>query len=649
MIASCLFYIFDTVFSSNLTSRYSSLPLTLENNVTNHCLNQETSVQNQSYSNNIFGDDSKFTEFKNEATSAGYYDAARDMEHEIISVSSSDNENFTESADNLHRSGRENKNGFLRKNRYRPYATHGRQHDSQRTFSENRDTERSSVSLTPSGSNYIEKQTDLGINTYESGCWNRSPNKHGVISDNETTSETSIKTEVDDRSIPIHSYSDYIENPKESSCKKIPRLSELQVETTNESFEFKLILKKREYLKRNINTKGKSYAMFMDTNEDICFADIQAFISGDFYIDPRASLTDLRPFLEILDSVAEKEEKFWNRPENTRMMNNLKEKMLACISKINFCNDDSPILTFYTGLIHIKHFIRNLICHDINLVKNSCLWILLLKFVHSLSIIPIKNIYMNSRSYVGTSYLKYIDFEAYDGNTHVNYLIKKQYEIFDAIARHVFLKTKIFPESIFMLDYIKNSLWFCNKDIHVALGKYIGLCRVITDCILRLDPRVICMYILRISEQKSIDWNSINFRPSISAFLINLFSGSINNGDNNLIRDFKIIYKAIILGYVDFFRQEALQQEFQSSKNASFLKILDFEIRKFLKKLEIKRLLFGCTAVKHLENICEAFCVLFNYYIKIGLNNQAYSERYMKRSLVICEKKIIFLNIKLDS
>ncbi|TBU07163.1 hypothetical protein CWI36_0316p0010, partial [Hamiltosporidium magnivora] len=235
---------------------------------------------------------------------------------------------------------------------------------------------------------------------------------------------------------------------------------------------------------------------------------------------------------------------------------------------------------------------------------------------------------------------KYIDFEAYDGNTYVFYLIKKQYEIFDAIARHVFLKTKIFPESIFMLDYIKNSLWFCNKDIHVALGKYIGLCRVITDCILRLDPRVICMYILRISEQKSIDWNSINFRPSISAFLINLFSGSINNGDNNPIRDFKIIYKALIL---------ALQQEFQSGKNASFLKILDFEIRKFLKKLEIKRLLFGCTAVKHLENICEAFCVLFNYYIKIGLNNQAYSERYMKRSLVICEKKIIFLNIKLDS
>ncbi|TBT98997.1 hypothetical protein CWI36_2141p0010, partial [Hamiltosporidium magnivora] len=483
MIAFCLFYIFDTVFSSNLTSRYSSLPIKLENNVTNHCLNQETSVQNQSYSNNIFGDDQKFTEFKNEANSVGYYDAARDIKHEIISVSSSDNEHFTESADNLHKSGRENKNGFLRKKRYRLYATHGRQHDSQRTFSENRDTERSSVFLTPSGSNYIEKQTDLGINTYESGCWNRSPNKHGVISDNKTTSETSIKSEVDDRSIPIHSYSDYIENSKESSCKKIPRMSELQLETTNESFEFKYILKKREYFKRNINTKGKSYAV--------------------------ASLNDLRPFLEILDSVAEKEERFWNRPENTRMMNNLKDKMLACISKINFCNEDSSILTFYTGLIHIKHFIRNLICHDINLVKNSCLWILLLKFVHSLSIIPIKNIYMNSKSFVGTRSSKYIDFEAYDGNTYVFYLIKKQYEIFDAIARHVFLKTKIFPESIFMLDYIKNSLWFCNKDIHVALGKYIGLCRVITDCILRLDPRVICMYILRISEQKSIDWNSI--------------------------------------------------------------------------------------------------------------------------------------------
>ncbi|TBU04588.1 hypothetical protein CWI37_0115p0010 [Hamiltosporidium tvaerminnensis] len=57
-------------------------------------------------------------------------------------------------------------------------------------------------------------------------------------------------------------------------------------------------------------------SVFSGLKEDLCFADIQTFVSGDLYIDSNNIQKDLKQFPDSIDSVAEKENFFWMDLEN---------------------------------------------------------------------------------------------------------------------------------------------------------------------------------------------------------------------------------------------------------------------------------------------------------------------------------------------
>ncbi|TBU20836.1 hypothetical protein CWI38_0018p0080 [Hamiltosporidium tvaerminnensis] len=97
-----------------------------------------------------------------------------------------------------------------------------------------------------------------------------------------------------------------------------------------------------------------------------------------------------------------------------------------------------------------------------------------------------------------------------------------------------------------------------------------------------MNPDIIRLFVSRIGGQKSIDWIGKNFLSSISVFPKIILSISFTN-DKNVTRDFKIFFKAIILGHIDFFKCEALQLEFIYNKNHTLLEGFDFEIKKLTK------------------------------------------------------------------
>ncbi|TBU05058.1 hypothetical protein CWI37_0054p0020 [Hamiltosporidium tvaerminnensis] len=97
-----------------------------------------------------------------------------------------------------------------------------------------------------------------------------------------------------------------------------------------------------------------------------------------------------------------------------------------------------------------------------------------------------------------------------------------------------------------------------------------------------MNPDIIRLFVSRIRGQKSIDWIGKNFLSSISVFPKIILSISFTN-DKNVTRDFKIFFKAIILGHIDFFKCEASQLEFIYNKNHTLLEGFDFEIKKLTK------------------------------------------------------------------
>ncbi|TBU01470.1 hypothetical protein CWI37_0702p0010, partial [Hamiltosporidium tvaerminnensis] len=392
------------------------------------------------------------------------------------------------------------------------------------------------------------------------------------------------------------------------------------------------------------NTKGKSYAVLNESRKELFSSDIQTFISGDFYIDANYLQTDPTPFFDLIDSVAEKEETFWHKSGNPGILRNIGENMLECVEKINLYNDNSPIFTYYPGLIHIKHFIKNIILNDINLVKNSCLWIFLLKFVQSLSMFPLKNKHLNQISSGKNCCPKYSEYDAYNGDNYIFTLIRSQYELFDTMARHIFKKTEIFPESTQMLDFINKSLYFSNKDIHISLGKPIGYIRVIRDCMLRMSPNTISIFILQMEKQKLINLNGGEFRSKISKFFWNITHEANILNDESIV-DFQIIYKRIVLAYIDFFKHEALQIKFSKSKNFCYLENINSTFYNLFEPYYIEKLLINQLNFKSWSQTAEALCVLFNFFIKCGWNSQAYTESYEIQAFSECNKRLEYIQL----
>ncbi|TBU20959.1 hypothetical protein CWI38_0007p0100 [Hamiltosporidium tvaerminnensis] len=339
---------------------------------------------------------------------------------------------------------------------------------------------------------------------------------------------------------------------------------------------------KEKYLEFIIDTKGKTYTLFNDSEDNmIGFTDIRTFITSDFYINIDLMQENLTYYFIFINNVAKNEQKYWEKLEDeTDKLRQLTDEIINCIEKLNF-------------------------------FKNSCLWIILLKFVQSLSYIPVNEIYKKNRFGESESTLseEYKTFNIYEGDEKILDDIKKSYETFDVIAKYIFLRTKIFSESTQMLNFIGKCLKFNNMDFHISLGINLDLDRVITDSIFRLSPDVIKLFVLQIEKQNFLDLDDEEFLPSVSFFFECIFEGLVDLKSED-ITDFKHICKGIILAYLDFFENEAQQSDFSDCKNITFLRLYD------LKDTDPKYI-----ELTKMMKFAEALCVFYNYYIKVGLNN----------------------------
>ncbi|TBU20843.1 hypothetical protein CWI38_0017p0040 [Hamiltosporidium tvaerminnensis] len=564
-------------------------------------------------------------------------DAQYEIKKEILSESfSNSEEKYLEgNAKDFHNLGNKVQKNKKQMLRYHPYKKRSISVDLSRNYSSETDTH--------FYCNKVEKQRTSDIDKHQAGLEfrNDTSDEHYNSTEQRKTPDFFLKSEVVDP-LYIDSDSDTKSFLESSSTIDISKIAKLKLEIATESLEHKLDLLKKQYQEKIINTKGKSYAVLNESRKELFSSDIQTFISGDFYIDANYLQKDPTPFFDLIDSVAGKEENFWHKSGNPGILRNTGENMLECVEKINLCNDDSPIFTYYPGLIHIKHFIKNIILNDINLVKNSCLWIFLLKFVQSLSMFPLKNKNLNPISSGKNCCLQYNEYDAYNGDKYIFTLIRSQYELFDTMARHIFKKTEIFPGSTHMLDFINKSLYFNNKDIHISLGKHIGYIRVITDCILRMSPNTISIFILQMEKQKLINLNGGEFRSEISTFFWNI-SHEANILNDESIVDFQIIYKRIVLAYIDFFKHEALQVEFSKSKNARYSEHINFTLFNLFKPYCIEKLLINELNFKFWMQTAEALCVLFNFFLKCELNPQAYTDSYGIQAFVECNKRLKFI------
>ncbi|TBU20842.1 hypothetical protein CWI38_0017p0030 [Hamiltosporidium tvaerminnensis] len=140
--------------------------------------------------------------------------------------------------------------------------------------------------------------------------------------------------------------------------------------------------------------------------------------------------------LELIKYVNQNEKLFWKNSGFSELsdIKNLKDKLLDRIGKFNFCKHSSLFLTYFPGLIHMNFFVENLIKEDINLVKNACLWILLLKYVESLTFISIKDLNTSGICHETYDDIEYEGFEIYTGNKIILCKMKELYETFEAIA-----------------------------------------------------------------------------------------------------------------------------------------------------------------------------------------------------------------------
>ncbi|TBU20838.1 hypothetical protein CWI38_0018p0100 [Hamiltosporidium tvaerminnensis] len=572
------------------------LSIKIEDNLTNYTFNSELSAQDQRYSNNVFVKEESTIELHKEAADNDHDDTC-DIKQETIAASFSTNDLLAKNSNNFNKTGSRIKKSYFKKNPHYTYGSHKR-NKLYRSYPKNYDTGRSSVSSTRCDSYDCERLEALKINKLEPCCWDRYSEEQDDGFKKRKIPANLSNAEVEDKSTLIRSYSDFMEDINSSPFKKRTRMSKSQPESTKKTLKLKLGPPPTGYFKEMINTKRRSYAVFSDSKEDLCYTDIQTFISGDFYIDANRIHKDPTPFINLIDSVAEKEKNFWDKFEKYDILCHLSGNMVAYIEKVNLCDDDSPLFVYYSGLIHFKHFLRNIIAHNINLVKNSCLWTLLLKYVQFLSIIPIKNEHRNTS--VKTCYSQYEDYDMYGGNRNIFH------------------------------------------------DMYIGFSRVISDCILRIYPDEIIIFLRQIQKQSFFDLNCKEYFRALSSFLRNMCSSSTCN-DYKDICEFKIFYKKIILAYIDFLKYDAPQSESFYDEDGALRKSVS-DVKIYFESSDIEKIASNCVDLTRMMKFSEALCVIFNHYIKVGLNDQAYSDVCINMSALLCKKRMenIYTNSEID-
>ncbi|TBU07158.1 hypothetical protein CWI36_0317p0040 [Hamiltosporidium magnivora] len=451
----------------------------------------------------------------------------------------------------------------------------------------------------------------------------------------------------------IKSNLDIDNNPEELIDIYNPKLPVSKLELIKEGLKNELDKVKQECLTKVINTKNKSYVMFIDSSElEVGLRDIITFIKADYDINAMYVLEDTKFFLELIKYVDQNEKLFWKNSGFSELsdIEKIKHKLIDSIGKFNFCKHDSPFLTYFPGLIHMKLFVENLIIEDINLVKNACLWILLLKYVESLTFVSIKDPNASGKCHKTYFNSKYKGYKIYAGNEYILCKMKELYETFDAIVRHVFLKAKISTKFSVMFDFIRINLQLSHKDIYVSDRKRIVFSKVLTDCILRTKPEVISSFILQLKNQKCSNLNLEFFFNSTNKFLKAIFSKSIELNDVD-IKDIKAFYVEVALAYIDFFKKEAACLDFSNEKYPKCIQKMVKIVKEVFETDQVQKQIKKLTDLTALMSVTEDLCFLSNYIIKSGLNNQAYSEIYQSHTFKACQfrlskNSILFATIK---
>ncbi|TBU09767.1 hypothetical protein CWI36_0001p0040 [Hamiltosporidium magnivora] len=389
---------------------------------------------------------------------------------------------------------------------------------------------------------------------------------------------------------------------------------------------------------RMIDTRGKNYAMLVRLQtEFIGFSDITFFVENDFSIDGYFLENEYHSFFDLIDHIFIMEKTFWSQFDSLTMLKYLSEKMHESLLKYDFCNINSPLLSYFPCLINVKYFLKNIIFEDINLVKSSCLWILLLKAANALCNVQ-PNRVPNDRINVGeVTVEKYKDFDVYNGDKASFCVLKRLYVVFYRIARKIFRLSNISREYISMLDYMFNNAMYRNKDIHISRGCHLNFSRVVADCMFRIDPKMISLFILGLEAQKIANIRDHDSLLDINCFLLRIFEGSCHL-DIDVFSNFRLFYQNLIESYIDFFEIELLS--LYVFRGNSIVKNQLNHIDLIVQILKSKAILLSRYRIETLMEISEALCVIFNHFIKVGLNYELYTKRYIEYSVNYCKGKI---------
>ncbi|TBU08734.1 hypothetical protein CWI39_0146p0020 [Hamiltosporidium magnivora] len=399
---------------------------------------------------------------------------------------------------------------------------------------------------------------------------------------------------------------DYVES---YNCTEFRDKNGLKIEKHDSCSTMELYLSKIKKFSKIIDTHGKNYAVLENlVTEYIGFSDIQFFIEGDFSIDGYVLKADNALFFELIDHIAANENGFWSQIDSDAMIKYLAEKLKESVERYDFCKPCSPLLSYAKNIVNLKYFIKSIIKEDINLVKNSCLWIILLKTAESLCNVQPNKIVCDKNIIGEVLSKEHKDFDMYNGDKNAFLVLKRLYMVFDKIARKIFRMTKIPENYIYMLDFIFINVIYRNKDIHISQGVYIYLSRKFDSVYL------------------------------INNLLITLYKNP-HKVDSKIRLNFRLMYENMIDSYIELFENEfcgliILRDTESLVKNE--LKHIDLIVQKHKnKKIFLERL-----DLKDLIDVAQDICVMLNHFIKVGLNNEFYSQKYIQKSTKDCNKRL---------
>ncbi|TBU20383.1 hypothetical protein CWI38_0079p0040 [Hamiltosporidium tvaerminnensis] len=389
-----------------------------------------------------------------------------------------------------------------------------------------------------------------------------------------------------------------------------------------------------------IYTCGRIYDIFQCLDREyIEFSVIEDFIQGDFSINGYFLYTDYRPFYNLIDQIFAIEERFWSKFYAKKRIEYLAHEMNILLMNYNLCKSNSPLLSYFPGIVNIKYFIRNIILDDMDFVRNSCLWILLIKAAESLCNVQPDSILLNIRKKDTVIFNKYKNFNVYNGDNDAFRVLKTLFVIFYGIAKKIYRCAKISRKYFSMLEFVFNNAMYKSIDLHITFGCHVNFSRVIADSIFRMNPEMIISLISELKRQGISNITDSKSGNRINRLFKRLYVNSSVLKFNNQL-DIECIYVNIIESYIDFFKTELLYLNNFRDEDSSYVRKDLLCIEDIVHQYKINNLLIRKLDLKILMEISEALCVIFNHFIKVGLNNMLYPDKYIAKSFFYCNKNI---------